>query len=392
MRATEELEKSHREAPLGPAGDRVAAVFAGLVPLADPGLEAMRLSGALVVGEVNNSSPNARTLHLPDGSHAIVIHSGLIDFYESVSKILFGASNVDHDGKITKAASSIDDVVANLKTLFEAWTPEGISQDRMARIAQTPLPSDPAEMAAMLVKTALTFVLSHEFGHVQYYKPPRGKKPAVKLTTQQETEADAAGARNLLFAAAAEGRGPARMSIAGAVVSLRVLAVLADLGHTFAEGHPPPVERLKTVIAAARGICSTEREFWSLSTIAYASDEQLAVAGAKATGTDLPFTFEHACSRLVSILETIAKGRKPVSELLLGMRPDFEKLPEDSLMLLAGFAALLFPAAPAKTDDASQDQLWAAMSTLLRNAIPSFPEPARTAFQIAFSHSALHGR
>lgn len=387
MRATEEIEKRHREDPLGPAGDRIAGVFAGLVPLVNPELEAMRQSGALVVGEVSDPSPNARTLHFPDGSHVIVIYSGLIDFYESVSKILFGASNVDHDGKITKAASSINDVVANLKTLFEAWTPEGIAQDRIAQISQTPLSPDPAEMAAMLAKAALTFVLSHEFGHVQYYKPPKGKKPAVRLSTQQETEADAAGARNLLTAAAPEGRGPARMSIAGAVVSLRVLAVLADLGHTFGEGHPPPVQRIKTVIRAIRGICSPEREFWSLSTIAFASDEHLAVAGAMATGTDRPCTFEHAFSRLVSILETIVKGRKPASELLLGMRVDFEKLPPDSLMLLAGAAALVFPAAPAKTDDARQDQLWAAMGTLLRDSIASFPEPARTAFQAALSHS-----
>ena len=389
MIAGDTLDTRRDESPLGPAGDRLAAALASLVSLPDPGLEAMRKSGVLVAGEVTDPSPNAKTFHCQDGSHAIMIFSGLIDFYESVSRTLFGATNLDHDGMVTKAALSITDVVANLKVLFEAWTPEGIAQNRIAGISQSHLSPEHAELAALLVKMALSFILSHEFGHILYYKPPTGPKSAPKLTLKQEIASDQAGSRNLLIAAGPEGRDQARMSIAGAMVSLRVLAVLADLGHTFGESHPPPLDRLNTVVRALRGGCRSERDYWSLSTIAYSFDEYLESAGAQAVGKIPPRTFDHAISRLVSILEEIAKGHKPPSELVSGMRVDFEDLPDEDLGVLAGMAAVLFPEVQAKTDDERQDKMWTAMSAFLRNAISGFPDRAREVFQFAFTQADL---
>jgi hypothetical protein len=385
MIAGDTLDTRRDESPLGPAGDRLAAVLASLVPLADPGLEAMRKSGALVVGEVTNRWPNAKTWHYQDGSHAIMFFSGLIDFYECVSATLFGAMNLDHDGTVTKAALSITDVVANLKVLFEAWTPEGIAQDRIARVSPPPLTPDHAELAALLVKMALSFILSHEFGHVLYYQPPEDENPPPGLTLQQETESDQAGSRNLLIAAGPEGIAQARMSIAGVMVSLRVLAVLGDLGHTFGESHPPPLDRLNTVVRSIRGACNSEREYWSLSTIAYSFDEQLEVAGAQAVGKTPPRTYDHAISRLVSMLEEIAKGHIEPAQLLLGMRMDFEDLSDQDLGVLAGVAAILFAGPHAKTNSERHDKMWAAMGAFLRNAIEEFPDRAREVFQFAFS-------
>ncbi|MGO9336831.1 MAG: hypothetical protein ACLPY1_04905 [Terracidiphilus sp.] len=385
MIAGDTLDTRRDESPLGPAGDRIAAIFARLVPLVDPRLKAMRQSGALVAGEVTNPLPNAKAFHYQDDSHAIMIFSGLIDFYECVSRTLFGAMNLDYSGTVTKAALSITDVVANLRVLFEAWTPEGIAQDRIAHISQSPLSPDRAELAALLVKMALSFILSHEFGHVLYYKPPKGPKSIPKLTLKQETESDQAGSRNLLIAAGPEGIAQARMSIAGVMVSLRVLAVLGDLGHTFGESHPPPLDRLNTVVRSIRGACNSEREYWSLSTIAYSFDEQLQVAGAQAVGKTPPRTYDHAISRLVSMLEEIVKGHTPSSDLLPGMRMDFEGLSDEDLGVLAGMAAILFPEAPVSTNDERQDKMWAAMGAFLRNAIQGFPDRARAVFQFAFS-------
>ena len=234
---------------------------------------------------------------------------------------------------------------------------------------------------------ALSFVLSHEFGHVLYYKPPRGKKPAPLLTTQQETQADATGFKNLLFASANEGRGPTRMSIAGAMVALRVLAVLGALGHKFGEGHPPPEERLQTVMTVTRSASSTNREFWSMTTIAYAFDEHLAHAGALATGTELPLTPDRALSRMVSILEEISKKHKPPSELLAGMSVDFAGFNAPSLDALAAMAAPLFPPEQPPTADPRQDALWNEMGSQLRAGIANFPDAAKAAFQKAFPAS-----
>ena len=387
MIAGDTLDTRRDENPLGPAGDRIAPVLASLVPLADPGLEAMRQSGALVVGEITNPWPNAKTFHYPDGSHAIMFFSGLIDFYECVAGTLYGAANLDRDGKVTNAALSMGDVVGNLKVLFEAWTPEGIAQDRIARIAQTPLSPGHAELTALLGKMALSFILSHEFGHVLYYQPPEDENPPPGLTLQQEAESDRAGSRNLLLAAYPEGIAQQRMSIAGVMVALRALAVLGELGHKFGASHPPPLDRLNIVVRALRGICASERDFWALSTIAYAYDEQLESAGAKAVGKIPPRRYDHAIARLLAILDTIVKRRKPPEVLLAGMRVDFEGLPDEDLGVLAGMAAILFPETPVKTNDEEQDKIWAAMSAFLHDSIAGFPDRAREVFQFAFNPS-----
>jgi hypothetical protein len=163
--------------------------------------------------------------------------------------------------------------------------------------------------------------------------------------------------------------------------------VLGDLGHTFGESHPPPLDRLNTIVRSIRGACNSEREYWSLSTIAYAFDEQLETAGAQAVGKIPPRTYDHAISRLVSILEEIVKRHKPPSELLAGMSPDFADLSDQDLGVLAGMAAILFPEAPAGTNSERQDKMWTAMSAFLRNAIQGFPDPAREVFQFAFNPS-----
>ncbi|HEY1904145.1 MAG TPA: hypothetical protein VGG56_17075 [Terracidiphilus sp.] len=175
------------------------------------------------------------------------------------------------------------------------------------------------------------------------------------------------------------------MSIAGVMVALRVLAVLGDLGHKFGDGHPPPLDRLKTITSATRGICNSEREYWSLSTIAYAYDEQLQSAGAQAINITPPRTYDHALSRLVSMLEEIVKGHTPPADLLPGMRMDFEDLPDEDLGIVAGMSAILFPEAPVSTNDERQDKMWAARGVNLRGAIQQFPDRARAVFQFAFS-------
>jgi hypothetical protein len=234
---------------------------------------------------------------------------------------------------------------------------------------------------------ALSFILSHEFGHVLYYQPPEDENPPPGLTLQQEAESDRAGSRNLLLAAYPEGIAQQRMSIAGVMVALRALAVLGELGHKFGASHPPPLDRLNIVVRALRGICASERDFWALSTIAYAYDEQLESAGAKAVGKIPPRRYDHAIARLLAILDTIVKRRKPPEVLLAGMRVDFEGLPDEDLGVLAGMAAILFPETPVKTNDEEQDKIWAAMSAFLRDSIAGFPDRAREVFQFAFKPS-----
>src|SRR5215472_11775624 len=129
MRAIEELAKRQREWPLS-GTDRGAALFSRMVPLPVRQLEDLRRSGALVVGEINRALPNAKTFHYPDGSHAVVLYSGLIDFFSSAAKILLGGTHMHIEGRIDKPSLPHESVIDRLQALSERWTPEGIAKGR----------------------------------------------------------------------------------------------------------------------------------------------------------------------------------------------------------------------------------------------------------------------
>ena len=383
MQAADMLAKRHREEPLGPAGDRIQTVFASLLPL-DATLEPMRASGALIVGEINQRAPNAKTFHFADESHLIAVYSGLIDFYDSIGKILFGATNLYMQGEVFKMESTVHDVIKDLAALFAAWTPEGISEDRMAAMRQTELPPAKLKDAAMLTATALAFIVSHEFGHVRFYKPPTGKKPAPKLSTEQEILSDAAGIRHSLLTPT--NSYVTRMHLAGAVIALRTLAIFADMGHGFVGDHPPPLERLTNIMAQVRHLCQSERDYWWLTTIAYAFDEQLADAGAIALKSDdrAPLTADRIFSRASSILEEVTKQRQSEDQYLHSFNLDLEEASPEVLAAVASIVREMYPVTPAKTDNPVQDQLWAAEAAIFHRLMVQLPARAQAAFADAF--------
>ena len=386
MVAGEQIEKRQRETELGPRGDRIQAVFASLTPVQPVSLEKMRKRGALAAGEVNDPLPNAKTFHYGDKSHAVVVFSGLIDFYESASKILFGATNLFIPGKVLKTELSLTDVISQLAELFSAWTPEGISAERMASMTQTALPPLKLEDAAVLTEAALKFIISHEFGHVLFYKAPRGKKPATKLTAEQEFLSDGAGVRNMIMSA--RGGPAARMSLAGSILALRTLAVFGQMGHQFVGDHPPPLDRIKNVMGNARALCKTERDFWSLSPIAYAYDEMLEDAGVRALHHDArpPLLADRCFSRLSAVLEEVVKGSQSDEDLIKTMNFDFDEATDSVLETVAAFASTTLPEVPLKTEVASEDELWAAKAQAFRELMVKFPRRAQTAFEQAYAN------
>jgi hypothetical protein len=387
MKASEELAKRQREYPLENAGDRGAKLLAKFTPLNAPGLEAMRLSQALVVGEVGRTLPNATTFHYPDGSHAIMLFSGLIDFLDAVAKILFGSTNMHGPQKVVKAAATEEDVIQELQALFERWKPGGITDVVDPKLSMSPMPGPAAEFAAMLAQAAQLFILSHEFGHVSFYRPPGEDDDPLTppaLTRDQEFAADTTGMENLIRMAPTPG--DARMHMAGVIVCLRVLAVFALLGHTFPGDHPQPIDRLYSIARSVHAFCRTERDYWSLMSIAYAFDERLAIAGQRAADSSVTLLpdDDRVFARLSAVLEAAVHGSVPHSEVLDVMRKDFDDIPPDVLERVARTAARMFPPVPVVTTAPTQDALWAEKAKLFRSLNDRWPDVARTAFETAF--------
>jgi hypothetical protein len=103
----------------------------------------------------------------------------------------------------------------------------------------SPLAPLAATDAAMMAQAAQLFILSHEFGYVLFYRPPDedddlSTRPV--LMRAQEFATDATGMRNLIRTVVSGGE--ARMRFPGVMISLRVLAVLASLCHTFSQRSP----------------------------------------------------------------------------------------------------------------------------------------------------------
>jgi hypothetical protein len=293
-----------------------------------------------------------------------------------------------YSGKeVLKTSFTVDDVIRELQALFERWKPGGISGVLNPELSISPLPPRGAADAAMMAQAAQLFILSHEFGHVLFYRPPdENDDPSSVsvLTRAQEFAADATGMRNLIRMA--ESGGAARMRFAGVMISLRVLAVFASLGHTFPNDHPQPIDRLQAVAASARSFCKTERDYWSLSPIAYAYDEMLEVAGLRALhSADLPaLDGDRMFSRMSSVLEEAAKGSVRHSEVLDTIGADFRDAEPEVIEQVAMTAARMFPPVPVETASPSQDALWAEKARLFRTLNGQWPDVAKTAFQTAF--------
>jgi hypothetical protein len=204
------------------------------------------------------------------------------------------------------------------------------------------------------------------------------------LTRAQEFAADSTGMQNLIRMAKSPGE--ARMRFAGVMICLRVLAVFASLGHTFPNDHPQPIDRLHAAAGSARSFCKTERDYWSLSPIAYAYDEMLEIAGLRALhSSDLPaLDSERMFSRMSSVLEEAVKGSVPLSEVLDTMGADFRDAEPEVMEQVAKTAARMFPLLPVETESPRQDALWAEKAKLFRALNDQWPDVARTAFRTAF--------
>ena len=382
MRAAEELAKRQRESPLGPDGDRVLQLFKSLPRLNDAEFEQVRSSSKLAAGEMNFRLPNAKTFHYPDGSHLITIYTGLLDFYASVCKILMGATNLYTNGEVIEA-HSMGDCVSELEALFRRWTPKGIEADQPSELKQSELPAAKAENAAYLLEGASRFVLCHELGHVLYYGTKQSGTDAAGLTKEQELASDIAGMKTAVTSAPSAGFG--RVNLAGCVLSLRVLAVFAAMGHPFTGDHPAPLSRLENLFQALKEWCATPGDYWWISTIAYAYDEQLETAGQRALGGAdvLPVRADRAFSRMSAAIEEVLKGRQERTLIVPLMAREFEEAPPEMLREIAGYAAEMFSEQPALENAATQK--WAEKGEVFRSLYHEWPKRVSEAFDQAFA-------
>jgi hypothetical protein len=345
--------------------------------VADSDFRELVESGHLVVGEIGKAAPNATTHHFngddDDGSHLVIINSGLINFLQATAQCLFRAATVYlGDGKVIDPTGDINDVVARLTELFRFWKSKPSDYDEVFIFQSIDMPQQVKEDSELLARMLVEFILSHELGHVRYSHNPSGESTKI---SDQEFDADATGA----FLAITSGQydNSQRLSYAGAVVALRVLAVLESLGHVFPGSHPPPLDRLMAMKKSVEVKVGDPVDYVYLSTIAIAFDEQLEEASIRAQGRceGAPLTVERIVSRLYAALEECCKGTITDYVPKKLFLDDIRDAPLEMLPELAVRTTRLF--APNLT---KPRRLQPRMQELFKSFLPELPEPARTIF------------
>lgn len=176
------------------------------------------------------------------------------------------------------------------------------------------------------------------------------------------------------------------MRCAGGIVSLRVLAVFASLGHVFPSSHPPPIDRLEALMPALRDAAANERAYWQITPIAYAYDEMLETAGIRAakTGLHAPLTAARMFSRLSAVLEQCLLDGTSGSLAAGVMRFDCERATPEMIEEVAQIAARMLPPVPPTTDSPYWDKVWTDKARLYQSIFGQLPEQATAAFRAEY--------
>jgi hypothetical protein len=342
----------------------------------------MERAGSLAFVEVGLRAPNAYTQPFEDGSYLVVVTSGLIDFMFAVVQTLYGGAIVRAKGESeVKGGQKIEGVAEQLAALYGAWRSGTIWGDGQLPSPNFGLPERIAEQADRLTMMAVQFVLAHELGHVAQFIADASEEVGKSiLTREDELQADAEATR-LLFKC-----GPTwssiRMSLAGAMVAVRILTGLERLGHRFPGDHPSPEERLMGLWMVIRNLSESEPRYWYDTTMAYAFDELLEAAENVALGQDwtTTLTAERTFSRLCAVLEEDVKGRHSREVTLSAIKRDFNRVPTNILQTVANTAArVLRPLRPPCVAGGGM-LVRHEVATLFWEIMPKLPKDSRAIF------------
>jgi hypothetical protein len=345
-----------------------------------PYLPSVLLSAQLSIGEVGLADPAADMLPKDDESFLILLNSGLMEFFYTMSRTLCGLQRTYSPGGVEEPSLTYDQLVRAVSTLYGDWKAGKYTRGEEFVHPLFPLDQEGTATAEHLASCAELFVLAHELGHVAIRlgnSPPFESDP----WGGEESHADAFAARIVLVASQ---RMNARMLYAGAVFAIRVFFGLTQVGFQFAHHYPPAAVRLNMLATSARLLLGNdEAKFLSLNTIAAGFDELL--EGAEnllfGRGPTTRQTTDRVLTRLWSMLEAAANGSVPMDKLVRDASASFTTVSDEVMAEAAQKISGLLPAGSGVGPGPTGKQL--RMGESLRKLAPQLPEPARSAFTAA---------
>jgi hypothetical protein len=319
-------------------GDLGQRIHQRLVSRLPGGMRALFAKGDAVIGEVGLLSPNALAEFVPPHGYAIRVYTGLGHLFHTIGRILMTAATVQSESGIqprTRTQPEATDLIARLCNDLKRGEPVPAPGD--FGLTETKL-----KMATELASGAEDFVIAHEYGHMAEWLK-RGGNPGA-ISPDEEYAADRHALETVLGIVASwpvQKRLDHRGAYAGAEFALRVFGSLEHLNYEFERTHPLPGGRLKRLRETARAVVGSRFRFIEISTIAFASDQQLeemerAIAGdTKAARFVVGVTADRMLSTLSVLIEAAARGQLSLDETAERCARELDGLPADLLQTIA---------------------------------------------------------
>jgi hypothetical protein len=299
--------------PNSRGADRVQALAGVLQPNLPADFRCQIDGGFIAIGEVGRADPDAETVRFADGSNAVIVTSGMMNFLYAVGRAMAGVATFTSNGKpTTQAAKSLEEVVKLIAEVFRAWRRH--CQPTLIDLLRKKGPIEHARFSVApqvlaitenLITSAELFIVAHELAHACFNLGLT--KP---LLANGEASADLLGL-GFYTRPAIEAVG-VRNAFTGPVLAVRIIAALERSGARFSADYPPGDERVQGLLQGMRDFSPTQQFYDEAATVLVAHLDMMDSVDRKLGKADQPRLNRlwQARVRMIAVLQEIGCGRQ----------------------------------------------------------------------------------
>ena len=294
--------------------DYVLGLYNLIAPDMPSWVAPMLAKGQLAIGELFESTPRAVTESEEDGSIAVGISSGFIDYIYAFARAVATQFTVHGIKRIVQPSIPRSQAIAELKRLFKLF-----EAGEHVFHGEYTIDPEQVQIADDLAKFAELLVFAHELGHVSEI---HDQLPI------EELDADRFAASLILSLGA---RTQYRAPLAGAFLGFRVYAILERFGFKFDHSHPPTTERLNCFLDVAKAHFGGRAAMMAKLSITLGLDELVESLEneAQGKGSETTQSSLRVGVRLRAMLEEVTCGRLPVASLPSELSSALREVPAD---------------------------------------------------------------
>jgi hypothetical protein len=299
------LKKQKKAYPPPPGLDRTELLYYELKQRLPVDVVDLFNFGRLVSGEIGISFPDAYEVQISKGHHAIIIHSGVKQFFWQVNQALFTQANIwkSPNERIAGGNVTFPETVEHVAKIFR----ELMENYQISKPVEYPLTNDQSDLANDIASQAEVFIFAHEIGHILITNSEA--RVGAERPGDEEYEADRIALELVLGLRQKPLLIPNfRKVYSGAVFAIRVYNGLERLGYKFQGTHPPPSRRLRALRKHAVRLFGGRRAYFRQSTTSFAIDRLLEAVERDLAGFEIRERTEQILANIMAMIIECAKG------------------------------------------------------------------------------------